>query len=75
MFYLLDLKLEKWDLAVEDCNYVLKYEENNLKALLRRSTAYLKKNKYSQAKSDIDKVLFLEETNKKALVKLKNLIN
>ncbi len=67
MNFLIDLKLEKWDLAIEDCNYVLKYETENIKALMRRSTAYLKKKKYAQAKTDIDKVLQMEATNKKAL--------
>jgi len=65
--FCLDLKLEKWDLAIEDCNYVLKYEVSNIKALMRRSTAYLKKKKYAQAKADIDQVLQMEESNKKAL--------
>ena len=66
----IDLKLEKWDHAIEDCNFVLNYEASNIKALLRRSTAYLKKKNFTSAKIDIDKCVQLEANNKKALVRV-----
>lgn len=37
---LLDLKLKNYEDALEDCNEVLKREQNNVKALHRRATAY-----------------------------------
>ncbi len=64
------MKLEKWEHAIDDCNFVLKHEKNNVKALLRRSTAYFKKKQFDNAKSDIEKCLSIEENNKKALVSL-----
>ena len=62
------LKLDKWDSTIEDCNYVLKFESSNVKALLRRSTALFKKKKYTDAEKDIQKCLTIEPNNKKALV-------
>ena len=62
------LKLEKWEQAIADCSFVLEHEKNNVKALLRRSTACFKKKRYSEAKSDIEHCLRIEENNKKALV-------
>ena len=62
------MKLEKWDKVVEDCNQVLTHEKNNIKAYLRRATAYLKLKKYSQAEIDVKKCLDLEPNSKKALV-------
>lgn len=35
-----DLKLKEYENAVNDCNIVLNKEENNVKALHRRATAY-----------------------------------
>lgn len=69
-----DLKLEKWDSAIEDCNYVLKFEPSNVKALLRRSTALFKKKKYTDAEKDIQKCLTIEANNKKALVRIFNFL-
>jgi tetratricopeptide (TPR) repeat protein len=60
------LKLEKWDKAIDDCNSVFKLESDNVKALLRRSTAYFSKKLYQKAKEDIDKVLQIEPSNGKA---------
>lgn len=62
------LKVEKWDHAIEDCSYVLKFEASNVKALLRRATGYFKKKRFADAKSDIELCLSIEENNKKALV-------
>lgn len=62
------LKVEKWENAIEDCSYVLKFEASNVKALLRRSTGYFKKKRFEEAKNDIERCLSIEENNKKALV-------
>ena len=72
--FFLDIKLEKWDKAIEDCNEVLKYEAENVKALLRRSTALSKKKKYEQALQDIEKCVRQEPNNKKAQVRIENFI-
>ena len=64
----LDLKLEKWDKAIEDCEFVLKYESSNVKARLRRATALLKKKKFTEASSDLDFCQQAEPNNKKAIV-------
>ena len=73
------MKLEKWDKAIDDCKEVLTYEPDNIKALLRRANAYLKKKNYTDAKVDIDKCLKLNPDDKKAQVKhgmlLKSKIN
>ena len=62
------MKLEKWDKAIEDCQEVLTYEPDNIKALLRRSNAYFKKKSYQEARYDIDKCLSLNSNDKKAQV-------
>ena len=62
------MKLEKWDKAIEDCQEVLTYEPDNIKALLRRSNAHFKKKSYQEAKDDIDKCLRLNSNDKKAQV-------
>lgn len=61
------LKLEKWDKAIEDCEFVLKYESSNVKARLRRATAFLKKKKFTEVKHDLDLCLQVEPKNKKAM--------
>jgi len=66
--HLEDLKLEKWDKVVEDCHQVLAHEKNNIKAYLRRATAYLKLKKYTEAEMDVKKCFKLEPNSKKALV-------
>jgi outer membrane protein assembly factor BamD (BamD/ComL family) len=47
---------------------VLKYEPDNIKALLRRATAFYKKKSYQEAKVDIDRCLSLNPNDKKAQV-------
>jgi tetratricopeptide (TPR) repeat protein len=66
-FIKIDLKLEKWNNVIEDCNVVLKKEKENVKALLRRSTAYFKKKSYKEAAKDIDACISIEPNNKKAI--------
>jgi Tfp pilus assembly protein PilF len=46
----------------------LKYENANLKARLRRATAFLKKKKFTEVKYDLDFCLKVEPKNKKAMV-------
>ena len=57
-----------WDKVIDDCNKVLEIEKNNLKALLRRATAYYKRKKFNEATSDITECLKIEPNNSKALV-------
>ncbi|RUS91692.1 hypothetical protein EGW08_000518 [Elysia chlorotica] len=60
------LKLESWDKAIKDCNKVLSFEKDNIKALLRRGTALKSKKDYKKAVVDFEKVLTMEPNNKKA---------
>lgn len=60
------LKLESWDKAIKDCNKVLSFEKDNIKALLRRGTAFKSKKDYKKAACDFEKVLVMEPNNKKA---------
>ncbi|CAG5119653.1 unnamed protein product, partial [Candidula unifasciata] len=60
------LKLKKWDKAIRDCNSVLNTEVDNIKALMRRGTAYKSKHDFKKACKDLEKVLKLEPNNKKA---------
>lgn len=47
---------------------MFKYEKDNMKALLRRATAYSKKRDYANARSDLQKCLSLDPNDKKAKV-------
>ncbi|KAK7476480.1 hypothetical protein BaRGS_00032315 [Batillaria attramentaria] len=67
------LRLSKWDEAVKDCNYVLKMEPQNLKALLRRGTALKGKGDMTRAGQDMRKVLEVEPNNKTALDLMKEI--
>ena len=62
------MKLEKWDKTIDDCNQVLKLEKDNLKALLRRGTAFFKKKMYNSAREDMEKCLSIDPNDKKAKV-------
>ncbi len=57
-----------WDKVIDDCNKVLEIEKNNVKALLRRATAYHKRKRFNEATIDINECLKLEQNNKKAQV-------
>lgn len=61
------LRLSRWDEAVRDCNYVLKLEPQNIKALLRRGTGLKGKGDMSRAAQDMKAVLEMEPNNKTAL--------
>lgn len=62
------LRLEKWKEAVIDCNKVLSFkgEGGNLKAKLRRATAYKSLERYDEATSDLLFVLEREPNNARA---------
>ena len=65
---MLDIKLEEWNKAIEDCNEVLKYEKDNIKALLRRANTYHKRKNFEKAKHDIERCLALDPSDKTAIV-------
>ncbi|XP_050388622.2 sperm-associated antigen 1 [Patella vulgata] len=60
------LKLEKWKEALEDCDEVLDEEPDNIKALLRRSTAYLGLKDVESADRDLNDIANLDKNNKRA---------
>ncbi|XP_053374130.1 sperm-associated antigen 1-like [Mercenaria mercenaria] len=60
------LKTSDWQKAINDTDTVLKLEPGNVKALLRRGTAYKGLKKLQKAKADINDVLKIEPNNKKA---------
>ncbi|XP_033761832.1 sperm-associated antigen 1-like isoform X2 [Pecten maximus] len=60
------LKIQKWDKALFDCRVVLDNEPNNIKALLRRGSAYKGKKDYEKARADFQQALDLEPANKRA---------
>ncbi|XP_076467629.1 sperm-associated antigen 1-like [Babylonia areolata] len=67
------LRLSEWNKAIDDCNYVLAQEKQNIKALLRRGTAYKGQKDYVRARADLDVVLSLESNNKTAQNLLKEI--
>ncbi|KAL5007611.1 hypothetical protein ScPMuIL_016417 [Solemya velum] len=60
------LKLCNWSLVIDDSSCVLEMEPDNIKALLRRGSAYKEKEDLTRAKLDFDRVLHLEPENKRA---------
>ncbi|CAH3190861.1 unnamed protein product [Porites evermanni] len=63
---LAEIKLEKFQEAVDDCNRVLSAEPNNVKAYLRRSIAQRSQGLCEEATADLYKVLAIEPNNKRA---------
>ncbi|XP_028919266.1 sperm-associated antigen 1 isoform X1 [Ornithorhynchus anatinus] len=57
------IKLQNWNSVFQDCEKVLDLEPENLKALMRRATAYKHQKKYHAAKEDLKKVLQVEPDN------------
>ena len=57
-----------WDKVIDDCQQVLEIEKENVKALLRRATAYFKKKKLNEAIDDVNICLKIEPNNTKAQV-------
>ncbi|XP_038601418.1 sperm-associated antigen 1 [Tachyglossus aculeatus] len=60
------VKLQNWNSVFRDCEKVLDLEPGNLKALLRRASAYKHQRKYHEAKEDLKKVLHVEPDNEMA---------
>ncbi|GAB1601183.1 sperm-associated antigen 1-like [Argonauta hians] len=60
------LKLSRWADAISDCNHVLKNDGDNIKALLRRASAYQENKEYNKCVCDLKHVLRLEPENQRA---------
>jgi len=60
------LKLEAYGRAIEECNQILKVDENHVKTLLRRARGYEAQEKYEDAIKDLQKVLGLQPDLKEA---------
>lgn len=59
-----DLKIKDYGDAISKCSEVLKKDENNVKALFRRGSAYTSFGMYDEAKSDLIKAAKLDPKNK-----------
>ncbi|CAH3162104.1 unnamed protein product [Pocillopora meandrina] len=64
---LAEIKLGKFQEAVDDCDHVLSIEPKNVKAYLRRSIAHRGKGLNEEARKDLNQVLSIEPKNKRAL--------
>ncbi|XP_023226716.1 sperm-associated antigen 1-like [Centruroides sculpturatus] len=60
------IKMKNYNAAVEDCNQVLLHEPKNIKALLRRGTAYKCNLNYEDSLKDFESALELEPNNQMA---------
>ncbi|XP_067140151.1 sperm-associated antigen 1-like [Centruroides vittatus] len=60
------IKMKNYNAAIEDCNQVLLREPKNIKALLRRGTAYKCNLNYEDSLKDFESVLELEPNNQTA---------
>ncbi|CAH7119023.1 sperm-associated antigen 1 [Phodopus roborovskii] len=58
-----EIKLHRWSGALLDCEKALELEPGNIKALLRRATAYKHQNKLQEAGEDLKAVLRVEPHN------------
>lgn len=63
---LTEIKLAKFEEAVDDCNRVICAEPNNVKAYLRRSIAHKGQGLKEKATEDLYRVLSIEPNNKRA---------
>ncbi|XP_042320943.1 sperm-associated antigen 1 isoform X2 [Sceloporus undulatus] len=68
-----EIKLQNWHVAVHDCETVLKMDPGNIKALLRRATAYNNLQNFKAAAEDLKKVLQMEPENVTAKKKLSDI--
>ncbi|XP_036064292.1 sperm-associated antigen 1 isoform X3 [Onychomys torridus] len=57
------IKLQQWGSALRDCEQALELDPGNIKALLRRATAYKHQNKLQEAREDLKEVLCVEPHN------------
>ncbi|XP_051015432.1 sperm-associated antigen 1 [Acomys russatus] len=58
-----EIKLQRWDSALQDCEKALELEPGNVKALLRRATSYKHQNRLQEAVEDLKTVLQVEPEN------------
>ncbi|XP_042121470.1 sperm-associated antigen 1 isoform X2 [Peromyscus maniculatus bairdii] len=58
-----EIKLQRWSSALQDCEKALELEPGNVKALLRRATAYRHQNRLQEAREDLKDVLRVEPHN------------
>lgn len=56
----MNLKLERWDDVIQNCDSALKLEEKSLKAYLRRAQALIKLGRISKANDDLKAALAIE---------------
>jgi len=68
------LKVGNYKNAIESSNFVLKHDQNNVKALFRRGSAYLQQHSFDEAKSDFTKVLEIDQQNTAAKKELASLV-
>eukprot|EP01038_Epipyxis_sp_PR26KG_P015698 gene15698-21241_t len=66
------LKLKEYHRAVVDCTCALSIEENHIKSLLRRATAYNSIGKHRAALKDLLKAYELDPTNKQVLTDMQS---
>lgn len=60
-------QLDNQDDVLKDCTHVLKFlDDNNAKALFRRSHSYKAKGRYYEAIQDLEKLMKLDPNNKQA---------
>ncbi|XP_043265650.1 RNA polymerase II-associated protein 3 [Colletes gigas] len=67
------MKLQRYEKALDDCNFVLSMECTNVKALLRRAVTLEHLENPSEALLDYETVLKLEPTNPNAIAGVKKL--
>jgi len=67
------LKINKTERAIEECNEVLKGDNQNEKALYRRCLAYEKVNDFYKAKADIDRCVEINPNSKEFKQQLQKL--
>ncbi|KAL5809823.1 hypothetical protein ACOSQ4_026391 [Xanthoceras sorbifolium] len=67
------LKLEEYSQASKLCTKVLEVDPSNVKALFRRSQAYLKTNELEKAEADIKRALTIDPNNREVKVEYKEL--
>lgn len=73
---LVNMKLKKYDKAIDDCNLTLQLEPNNFKALLRKAQSHESLKEYQEALSIVEEAIEVnpnDETAQNLAEKLRNL--